>query len=260
MPVFVSRARFSLVFKLIANKVFVYCRTATKNFLIEQCLFFSLVQMSDSCECYTWERSIYKKTFFVEVTESSPVSEAYRKKKKNLSEGTKFRSDLKNSLIVEPVWKSSSFNDYFCTKTTFKEATSHILAKTASIFRLYRRTNPRETVRIHLKVLFDRKLSLFFVVQPLQETSKLEICIMMWTTFKLTISVKAVTIWLLFRVLWEKELSQRFWTRNEVKCAIERLWRLGLYKKFKQCGTLYAEILNPFRGNFGQLGQKRAQF
>ena len=85
------------------TKFFVYCGTATKKFLIEQCLFFSLVQMSGSCKCYTWERSIYKKAFFVEVTESSPVSEAYRKKKRNLSEGTKFRSDLKNSLIVEPV-------------------------------------------------------------------------------------------------------------------------------------------------------------
>ena len=156
MPVFVSRARFGLVFKLIANKVFVHCGTATKKFLIEQCLFFSLVQMSGSCDCYTWERSIYKKAFFVEVTESSPVSEAYRKKKRNLSEGTKFRSDLKNSLIVEPVWKSSSLNDYLWTKMTFNEATSHSLAKTASIFRLYCRTNPRETVRIHLKVVFDR--------------------------------------------------------------------------------------------------------
>ena len=156
MPVFVSRARFGLVFKLVVNKVFVYCGTATKTFLIEQCLFFSLVQMSGSCECYTWERSIYKKAIFVEVTESSPVSEAYRKKKRNLSEGTKFRSDLKNSLIVEPVWKSSSLNDYLWTKTTFNEATSHSLAKTASTFRLYCRTNPRETVRIHLKVVFDR--------------------------------------------------------------------------------------------------------
>ena len=56
---------------------------------------FSLVQMSGSCECYTWERSIYKEAFFVEVTESSPVSEAYRKKREICQKEPSFALILK---------------------------------------------------------------------------------------------------------------------------------------------------------------------
>ena len=156
MPVFVSRARFSLVFKLIANKDFVYCGTATKKFLIEQCLFLALRKCQAVASAILGRGVSTKRHSLWKWPKVVRFLKRIAEKKRNLSEGTKFRSDLKNSLIVEPVWKSSSLNDYLWTKTTFNEATLHSLAKTASIFRLYCRTNARETVRIHLKVVSDR--------------------------------------------------------------------------------------------------------